>query len=76
RTRRALGPPLMMVAALFLLYTVARPYMPDVIAHKGASLNKAMTHLCFTTERVFGDADAVSTSFVFLMVGFGAMLER
>ncbi|EJH88729.1 putative membrane protein [Vibrio cholerae CP1047(20)] len=44
-TRRALGPPLMMVAALFLLYTFAGPYMPDVIAHKGASLNKAMSHL-------------------------------
>jgi len=39
-TRRALGPPLMVVAAIFLIYTFAGPYMPDVIAHKGASLNK------------------------------------
>ncbi len=75
-TRRALGPPLMMVAALFLLYTFAGPYMPDVIAHKGASLNKAMSHLWLTTEGVFGVALGVSTSFVFLFVLFGAMLER
>ncbi|MCU8474574.1 TRAP transporter permease, partial [Vibrio vulnificus] len=75
-TRRALGPPLMLVAALFLFYTFAGPYMPDVIAHKGASINKAMSHLWLTTEGVFGVALGVSTSFVFLFVLFGAMLER
>ena len=75
-TRRALGPPLMVVAAVFLLYTFAGPHMPDVIAHKGASLNKAMSHLWLTTEGVFGVALGVSTSFVFLFVLFGAMLER
>ncbi len=75
-TRRALGPPLMMVAMVFLAYTFAGPYMPDVIAHKGASLSKAMSHLWLTTEGVFGVALGVSTSFVFLFVLFGAMLER
>lgn len=75
-TRRALGPPLMVVAAVFLLYTFGGPYMPDVIAHKGASLNKAMSHMWLTTEGVFGVALGVSTSFVFLFVLFGAMLER
>ncbi len=75
-TRRALGPPLMLVAALFLTYTFAGPYMPDVIAHKGASLNKAMSHLWLTTEGVFGVALGVSTSFVFLFVLFGSMLDK
>ena len=75
-TRRALGPPLMVVAGVFLLYTFGGPYMPDVIAHKGASLNKAMSHLWLTTEGVFGVALGVSSSFVFLFVLFGAMLER
>lgn len=75
-TRRALGPPLMVVAAVFLLYTFAGPYMPDVIAHKGASLSKAMSHQWLTTEGVFGVALGVSTSFVFLFVLFGALLEK
>lgn len=75
-TRRALGPPLMVVAAVFLLYTFGGPHMPDVIAHKGASLNKTMSHMWLTTEGVFGVALGVSTSFVFLFVLFGAMLER
>lgn len=75
-TRRALGPPLMVVAAVFLTYTFAGPYMPDVIAHKGASLAKAMSHQWLTTEGVFGVALGVSTSFVFLFVLFGALLEK
>ncbi|MFW1678387.1 TRAP transporter permease [Pontibacter sp. JAM-7] len=75
-TRRALGPPLMVVASVFLLYTFAGPYMPEVISHKGASLNKAMSHQWLTTEGVFGVALGVSTSFVFLFVLFGALLDK
>ena len=75
-TRRSLGPPLMVVAIVFLTYTFGGPYMPDVIAHKGQSLSKVMSHQWLTTEGVFGVALGVSTSFVFLFVLFGAMLEK
>ena len=75
-TRRALGPPLLVVAAGFLVYTFAGPLMPDVIAHKGASLAKTLSHQWLSTEGVFGVALGVSTSFVFLFVLFGALLER
>lgn len=75
-TRRALGPPLMIVAIVFLIYTFGGPYMPEVIAHKGQSLQKVMSHQWLTTEGVFGIALGVSTSFVFLFVLFGALLER
>ncbi|MGB5065094.1 MAG: TRAP transporter permease, partial [Candidatus Competibacter sp.] len=75
-TRRALGPPLMVMAMLFLGYTFAGPYMPSIIAHKGASLNAVVNHQWITTEGVFGIALGVSTSFVFLFVLFGAMLDK
>lgn len=75
-TRRALGPPLMIVAMVFITYAFAGPYMPDVIAHKGASFNKAMSHFWITSEGVFGVALGVSTNFVFMFVLFGALLER
>jgi len=75
-TRRALGPPLMVVACVFLFYTFAGPLMPDIIAHKGASLNKGMSHFWLYTEGVFGVALGVSTSMVFLFVLFGSLLER
>ncbi len=74
-TRRALGPPLMVVATVFLTYTFGGQYMPDVIAHKGASLAKGMSHYWLGTEGVFGVALGVSTGMVFMFVLFGAMLE-
>ena len=75
-TRRALGPPLMVVAAVFLAYTLLGPWMPDVIAHKGQSLVKVAQHQWLTTEGVFGIALGVATDFVFLFVLFGALLEH
>ncbi len=75
-TRRVLGPALMIVAGIILVYTFGGPYMPDVIAHKGASLSKAMSHFWLGSEGVFGVALSVSTDTVFLFVLFGALLER
>ncbi len=75
-TRRALGPPLMIVAAVFLIYTFAGPYMPAMLAHKGASLAAVANHQWISTEGVFGIALGVSTSFVFLFVLFGALLDK
>ncbi len=74
-TRRALGPPLMIVALVFITYTFGGQYMPDVIAHKGASLVKGMSHYWLGTEGVFGVAVGVSTGMVFMFVLFGALLE-
>ena len=73
--RRALGLPMVILAAVFLIYIFFGPYMPDVIAHRGASLSKGMSHMWLTTEGVFGVAVGVATSFIFLFVLFGALLE-
>lgn len=75
-TRRALGPPLMIVAIVFLVYTFAGEYMPAVISHQSVSLNKGMSHYWLATEGVFGIALGVSTSMVFLFVLFGSLLEK
>ncbi len=75
-TRRALGPALTIIAVVFLIYTFAGPYMPDLIAHRGASFARAMSQQWLTAEGVFGIALGVSTSFVFLFVLFGALLDR
>jgi TRAP transporter 4TM/12TM fusion protein len=74
-TRRALGPPLMVVATVFIIYTFAGSHMPDVIAHQGASLVKGMSHYWLTTEGVFGVALGVSTGMVFMFVLFGSLLD-
>ncbi|BBB29866.1 TRAP transporter permease [Neptunomonas japonica] len=74
--RRTLGPPLMIVAIVFLTYSLAGPYMPDIIAHKGVTLKELVNHQWLTTEGVFGIALGVSSGFVFLFVLFGALLDK
>jgi TRAP transporter 4TM/12TM fusion protein len=75
-TRRALGPALMIVATIFLAYTFLGPLMPSIIAHKGNNLSEVVNHQWITTEGVFGIALGVSTSFVFLFVLFGSLLDK
>ena len=75
-TRRALGPALMIVASVFLIYTFLGPMMPSIIAHKGNSLSEVVNHQWITTQGVFGIALGVSTSFVFLFVLFGSLLDK
>lgn len=75
-TRRALGPPLMIVASVFLLYSLAGPWMPGILSHGGVSLFGLINHQWLTTQGVFGIALGVSTSFVFLFVLFGALLDK
>ncbi|MBY6162727.1 TRAP transporter permease [Mameliella alba] len=75
-TRRALGPALMIVSTVFLAYTFLGPLMPSIIAHKGNSLSEVVNHQWITTEGVFGIALGVSTSFVFLFVLFGSLLDK
>ncbi len=75
-TRRCLGRPMMIMGMVFLVYMFAGQYMPEMISHKGASLSRAASHQWLTTEGVFGIALGVSTSFVFLYVLFGAMLDK
>ena len=75
-TRRSLGLPMVGVAAVFMLFTFAGPYMPEALQHKGASLQRFLTHQWLVTEGVFGIALGVSTSFVFLFVLFGTLLDK
>ncbi|MCE8003404.1 TRAP transporter permease [Billgrantia ethanolica] len=75
-TRRALGPPLAIVASIFILYSLFGPHMPGILAHRGVSLYGLVNHQWLTAQGVFGIALGVSTSFVFLFVLFGALLDK
>jgi TRAP transporter 4TM/12TM fusion protein len=75
-TRRAVGAPMAILAMVFLFYVFAGPLMPEVLAHKGASLSRAVSHFWLTTEGVYGIALGVSVSFIFVFVLFGALLDR
>jgi TRAP transporter 4TM/12TM fusion protein len=75
-TRRAVGMPMTILALVFLGYIFLGPYLPDVVAHKGASLQRMLSHMWLTTEGVFGIALGVSSTYIFIYVLFGSLLDR
>ena len=75
-TRRAIGIPLVIVCTIFLLYSIFGQQMPMVISHKGLSLERLIGYQWLGGEAIFGIPLSVSTSFVFLFVFFGALLEK
>ena len=75
-TRRSIGLPLVVVASVFLVYSVFGQSMPDIISHKGVSLTRLTGYQWLGGESIFGIPIDVSVSFVFLFVLFGAMLDK
>lgn len=75
-TVRALGPPLAIVALVFLLYCFGGQSMPGILAWKGASFGAVADNQWMSTDGVFGVPLGVSTKFVFLFVLFGALLDK
>ena len=75
-TRRAVGLPLVIICSVFLVFSIFGQSMPDLIAHKGVSLERLIGYQWLTGEAIFGIPIDVSVSFVFLFVLFGALLEQ
>ncbi len=74
--RRTIGPALSLIGVVFTLYAFYGPYMPDVIAFKGVSLNRFVGQMTMSTEGIYGIPLDVSATIVFLFVLFGSMLEK
>lgn len=74
--RRIVGLPITIVASAFLAYCYLGPYMPGFIMHRGASIERIIAHMFFTTEGILGIPLHVSSTFVFLFILFGVFLEK
>ena len=74
-TRRAIGWPMTIIAALFIAYAYYGPHMPGVLAHKGYGTERLVGQLYLTTEGIFGVPLGVAATFVFIFILFGSLLE-
>ncbi|HEY4622852.1 MAG TPA: TRAP transporter fused permease subunit, partial [Solibacillus sp.] len=74
--RRAVGLPIAIIAVLFLLYAFYGPYMPDFMAHRGQSLEGIVNLMYFSTDGILGTPLAVSSTFIFAFLLFGAFLVK
>ena len=73
--RRVIGNIMTGICILAILYALFGPYMPELIIHKGYSIERIVTTLWLTTEGIFGLPIGVAATFVFVFVLFGAFLE-
>jgi len=75
-TRRVIGWMMMGIAITFLLYGYFGRQMPDLLIHRGYSIERIATTLSLTTEGIFGLPVGVAATFVFIFILFGAFLEK
>ncbi|MDJ0784664.1 MAG: TRAP transporter permease [Desulfosarcinaceae bacterium] len=73
--RRVIGWVMTGICITAILYAYFGPYMPDLIIHKGYSVERIATTLWLTTEGIFGLPIGVAATFVYVFVLFGAFLE-
>jgi TRAP transporter 4TM/12TM fusion protein len=73
--RRVIGWFMTGVCLTAILYAYFGPYMPELIIHKGYSIERIVTTLWLTTEGIFGLPIGVAATFVYVFVLFGAFLE-
>lgn len=74
--RRAVGIPITIIAGLFLMYAYFGPYLPDFLAHRGQSVDKIVNLMYYTTDGILGTPLAVSSTYIFAFLLFGAFLVK
>ncbi len=73
--RRVIGTVMTGICMAAIAYALYGPYMPELIIHKGYSIERISTTLWLTTEGIFGLPIGVAATFVYVFVLFGAVLE-
>ena len=75
-TRRISNPVLPCLAVAALLYCYFGRSLPEMIAHRGFSVQRIVNHMYLGTEGIFGTPLEVSSTFVFMFILFGSVLEK
>ena len=76
RRRSKVAGILVLFAGGIFFYALVGEALHDILAHKGVSLRRLIGYQWLGGEAIFGIPISVSTSFVFLFVLFGALLDR
>lgn len=74
--RRIVGIPILVIAAVFILYALCGRYMPGFLNHRGYKISRVVTHLFYNTEGIMGIPIGACSTFIFLFILFGALLEK
>src|SRR5688572_28085548 len=72
--RRTSGLAMVIIAAVFLLYCFAGPWLPGVLEHRGYAFGHVFTYM-YSEYGMFGVTTQVSSSYIILFVCFAAFLQ-
>ncbi len=75
-TRRAVGLPITIIAALFMAYAYFGQSMPGFLGHRGLNFEGLVNTMFFTSQGILGTPLYVSATFIFLFLLFGAFLVK
>lgn len=73
--RRTMGESLSIIGVLALLFAIAGPELPGVLAHRGYDIIRLVQHLYLGTEGIYGIAVGVVATYVFHFVLFGVLAQ-
>ena len=73
---RLLGPALPIVTGIFLGYAIFGHLLPPPFDHRPFDLAQIIDQMAFGTEGIYATPTAVSATYIFLFILFGAFLER
>lgn len=67
---------LAVLAAIFFAYNFFGAYLPGAFGHGGFTLRRVLAHLFWGSNGIFGVGVGVSSTYIFMFVLFGALLQR
>lgn len=74
-TRRVVGLPLIIIAAIFMGYFFLGEFMPGDFYHNRGDFSRFVYEIVYRSNGIFGTPIYASAQFVFIFILFGAILE-
>jgi TRAP transporter 4TM/12TM fusion protein len=74
--RRTSGNALPILMTCALLYCYFGPYFPSFFRHNGLSLHRIIQYMIWTTEGIYGLVLGVSSTYLFVFILFGSVLDK
>lgn len=74
-TRRTVGPVLLGIILVFIVYNFVGQHLPGYFGHRGSSLETFLDRMVYTYDGIFGTPVGVACTYVFMFVLFGQVFN-
>lgn len=74
--RRTIGWLVPILSVIFIIYALYGPHFPGMFGHAGFTWERLLFRMYMTTEGIYGVTIAISSTYIFLFILFGAFLKK